>query len=207
MTTERRYAGRTSEQRRAERRSRLLEAGLEAFGTQGYAATTVTGLCARANVSTRNFYEEFGSLETILITLLDESREQVATKVEATFAEMGDNPVPDRIERAVRSYLGALTTDLRRTRILLVETTAVSGKVDTHRGNMFGRFVGLVEAEADRARAAGLIADRDYHLTAVSVVGMLSTLVTLWATGRGLDATLEEIGDEATRIIQAAFAG
>lgn len=203
--TERRYGGRTAAQRRSDRRERMLTAGLEAFATTGYAATTITALCAAANVSTRNFYEEFGSLEEVLVTLLDESRDMVAEQVNRTFAETADRDVTERIDRAVRSYLEALTADPLRTRILLVETMAVSSKVDTHRGRMLQQFVGLVESEANRARAEGIIADRDYHLTSVAIVGMLSTLVTLWASDRSLDADLDDIADEAIRLIQSAF--
>lgn len=33
----------------------LLRAGLELFGTRGYAATSIAALCSEASVSTRNF--------------------------------------------------------------------------------------------------------------------------------------------------------
>ena len=39
--TARRYGGKTAPQRRAERRERLMDSGLELFGTQGFAATTI----------------------------------------------------------------------------------------------------------------------------------------------------------------------
>ena len=45
------YGGRSAAERRAERRERLLAAGLELFGTRGYAATSIERLCAAASVS------------------------------------------------------------------------------------------------------------------------------------------------------------
>ncbi len=44
----RRYGGKSLEQRREERRRRLLDAGLELFGTQGFQHTTIEQLCATA---------------------------------------------------------------------------------------------------------------------------------------------------------------
>jgi AcrR family transcriptional regulator len=71
MAARRAYGGRSAEDRRAERRERLMSAGLELFGNEGYAAASIERLCAQAGVSTRNFYEEFASREDLLMRLHD----------------------------------------------------------------------------------------------------------------------------------------
>src|SRR5919198_3030469 len=63
---ERRYRGRLPGERRAERRRRLLDAGLELFGTVGYRGTSIERLCAQAGVTTRHFYQEFPGREALL---------------------------------------------------------------------------------------------------------------------------------------------
>ncbi|MGZ6827110.1 MAG: TetR/AcrR family transcriptional regulator, partial [Mycobacteriales bacterium] len=60
------YGGRSEEERRADRRARLVAAGLELFGTEGWAGATIERLCAGAGVATRSFYEEFSSREALL---------------------------------------------------------------------------------------------------------------------------------------------
>src|SRR5690606_36883739 len=65
-----RYAGKSAEERRAERRRRFLDAALQLFGAgPGYRATTVTALSEAAGLSTRQFYEEFRTLEDVLAAL------------------------------------------------------------------------------------------------------------------------------------------
>jgi AcrR family transcriptional regulator len=59
MASARVYAGRSAQQRREERRNRLLSAGQDLFGGQGYRTTSIEALCTAAGVSTRAFYEEF----------------------------------------------------------------------------------------------------------------------------------------------------
>src|SRR5258705_353216 len=59
----RRYAGASADERRDERRARLLAAGLDALGTDGHRATTVRGVCARARLTPRYFYESFDDLD------------------------------------------------------------------------------------------------------------------------------------------------
>src|SRR6266536_445680 len=51
QAVERRYRGRLPDERRAERRRRLLGAGLELFGTVGYHGTSIERLCAQAGVN------------------------------------------------------------------------------------------------------------------------------------------------------------
>ena len=70
-TGERRYAGLLLHERRADRRARLAAAGLELYGTTGYDATTIPMLCSAAGVTSRHFYEEYGSRETLLRQVYD----------------------------------------------------------------------------------------------------------------------------------------
>ncbi|NUS17521.1 MAG: helix-turn-helix transcriptional regulator, partial [Streptomyces sp.] len=65
-----RYGGKTAEERQAERRRRFLDAALQLFGdTPGYRNTTVAALSEAAGLSTRQFYEEFRTLEDVLAAL------------------------------------------------------------------------------------------------------------------------------------------
>ncbi len=50
----------------------MLDAGLELFGTIGYAATSLTALCAAGNVSPRHFYDLYPGREQLLADLYDE---------------------------------------------------------------------------------------------------------------------------------------
>src|ERR1700710_181396 len=60
------YGGLALEDRVAARRARFIEAGIELFGTQGFRAATVRGICAAAGLTDRYFYESFASLEALL---------------------------------------------------------------------------------------------------------------------------------------------
>ncbi len=65
-----RYAGKTAEERQAARRGRFLDAALQLFGdAPGYRSTTVAALSEAAALSTRQFYEEFRTLEDVLAAL------------------------------------------------------------------------------------------------------------------------------------------
>ncbi|HWG94520.1 MAG TPA: TetR family transcriptional regulator, partial [Mycobacteriales bacterium] len=61
-TSGRVYGGLTAEERAAQRRSRLLAAGLEVFGTVGYAGATQRAVLQQAGLGERYFEESFADL-------------------------------------------------------------------------------------------------------------------------------------------------
>jgi AcrR family transcriptional regulator len=198
------YGGRTATQRRAERRQRLMTAALELFGTDGYPATSIERLCARANVSTRNFYEEFASREALLIALHDEITQQAFDAVTAAVAEIQDESTAVRIDRAIEAYIGTTSSDPRWTRIAYVEVVGVSAAVERHRLAWRAKLGTWLEAEAARAVARGEATDRDYSLTLMAFIGAVNELVHHWSI-HGRQVPLEVIRAELTRLALAAL--
>ncbi len=49
------YRGISPSERRAQRRERLLEAGLQLFGTDGYADSSIRAVCTQASLNSRYF--------------------------------------------------------------------------------------------------------------------------------------------------------
>ncbi len=94
--SERRYRGQTSQERRDERRGRLIEAAVEAFGSLGYQAVSIEELCRRANLSTRNFYELFADREALLASLYDDLNQQAQAEIVEAIAGTD----PDDMEAA-----------------------------------------------------------------------------------------------------------
>src|ERR1700758_2951732 len=70
VTSTRPYRGIKPDDRRAERRARLLDAGLSILGSEaGPEAATVRGVCRRSGVSARYFYESFSDRDNLVGTV------------------------------------------------------------------------------------------------------------------------------------------
>ena len=193
------YAGRTAEQRRSDRRERLLAAGLELFGTEGYQPTTIERLCAAANVSTRNFYEEFGSREQLLLTLHDQVTVRAAQALLESLAGAENAGLEVRIGRAIRAYLAVTSTDPRWARICYVEVIGAGESVQRQRTEWRERIGAFLIAEAERAVARGEGRPRDFRLSAMALIGAINELVHYWSTA-GQPVPLEDICAELTRL-------
>jgi AcrR family transcriptional regulator len=196
------YAGQTAEQRRADRRERLMRAGLELFGGDGYPATSIEKLCAKASVSTRNFYQEFPGREDLLIALHGRITEQAFTNTVAAVAELEDVPLADRLRGAIRAYITTTSGDPRWARIAYVEVVGVSPAVERHRLKWRGKLTAMVVSEATRAVARGEAKDRDFQLTGIAFIGAVNELVHEWSLN-GRNVPIDTICAELTRLAVA----
>src|ERR1700735_1278322 len=84
------YGGESPADRVARRRGQFLDAGLELFGTDGYRATTVRGLCKQAKVTDRYFYESFSGTEDLLAAVYQTCMGRVQQRVVTALASVRD---------------------------------------------------------------------------------------------------------------------
>ena len=190
------YGGQSALARRAERRERLMAAGLDLFGTVGYANTSIERLCTAAAVSTRNFYEEFGGREALLVALHDRVLQRAAHAVTDSLVAAAERPIGERIEAGFRAYVRTTAGDARWARLAYVEVIGVSPAVERNRALWRARWADVLVAEANRAVDRGEAEPREFGLTAIAIVGAVNELVhhcSLQPDGLPLDAVITEI--------------
>jgi AcrR family transcriptional regulator len=198
-----RYGGKTAEERQAERRQRFLDAGLQLFGdTPGYRSTTVAALSEAAGLSTRQFYEEFRTLEDVLAALHLQVNHWAEEAVVAAVTDAGHLTLADRAAAIFRAYAANVTGDPRRVRITFVEIIGVSPRLEEQRLSRRARWVDLLCAEAAAAVERGEAAPRDYRIAATAFIGSVNGLLHDWNAG-WVDATLDEVVDELVRQLLA----
>ncbi|MGC9539436.1 TetR/AcrR family transcriptional regulator [Streptomyces sp. UG1] len=196
-----RYGGKSAKERQAERRRRFLDAALQLFGdSPGYRGTTVAALSEAAGLSTRQFYEEFRTLEDVLAALHLEVNAWAETALLAAAAEADHLPLAERATAMFRAYAGNVTADPRRIRITFVEIIGVSAAMEKQRLARRARWIDLVCAEVAAAVARGEAAPRDYRLAVTAFIGSVNGLLHDWSAG-WVDATLDEVVDELVRIL------
>jgi AcrR family transcriptional regulator len=197
-----RYGGRSAEERRADRRARLIEAGLEMFGTIGYATSTVGRIAKVANLSTRQYYEEFSSREALLLAVYDSIQADAEQAVVAALAEQDGKPLADRMAAAIRAHLTSTATDLRRARVAFVEIIGVNPGVETHRMRTRARWAAVITAMLDAAVGTGEIPKRDRRLAPVAFIGAVNGLAQDWCATQDRPP-LADVIDQLSRLASA----
>lgn len=124
VATTRPYGGIAGDERRAERRRRLLDAGYTLLADGGPAALTVTGVCKAAGLTTRYFYEHFPNRDALMGAIVEaEAHTVIALIVDA--AVETDGTAQERGEAAVAALLDAIEDDPRRVQMTREQDEAV----------------------------------------------------------------------------------
>ncbi|MFF6996735.1 TetR/AcrR family transcriptional regulator [Streptomyces sp. NPDC008313] len=200
-----RYGGRSAEERQAERRRRFLDAALRLFGgTPGFRNTTVAALSEAAGLSTRQFYEEFRTLEDVLAALHLQVNDWAEEAALTGLAGAAGRSLEERATAAFRAYAADVTGDPRRLRITFIEIVGVSERLERQRLARRARWIDFICAEAADAVARGEAAPRDYRLAAAAFIGSVNGLLHDWSSG-WVDATLDEVVDELVRLLLGAI--
>ena len=198
-SAERRWSGKTLDARREARRARLLEVGFELLGGQGSAAVTVRSVCRHARLTDRYFYESFADRDELLAAVYDRVAERArrALAEAVAHAERG----PELVARsAVEAFVGLLTADPRRGRVLLLAPMTDPGLSARALGlmPMFGELIQAQLATQSRRPGAarpgpapdGRAEPAEPRLTAAALIGALSNLFIRWLDGSlGIDET------------------
>ncbi len=194
------YRGVAAEQRQAERRARLLDAGLDLVGEGGWHAATVRAVCARAGLTARYFYESFEGRDGLLLALLDTITEEAAGRVLAAVAD-----APADAERKARAAVGAfvdlLVEDPRKARVAFSEAEGHEQLVRRRREalRLFARLM------AEQARAFyGTVEDQDrlVEVTAIMLAGGMAELFVAWLDG-DVAATRDELVEDGAALLAA----
>lgn len=220
---ERTYGGVSAQQRRDQRRSALIEAGLQLFGTEGYLNAPVKRICDEAGLTQRYFYESFNDREDLLdavyrscVDILRTATTTAATEYLAQVPEVADGgPVPEQhIPQLARiafgSFLETLTVDPRRARVILIEVVGVSPALEELRLGAIHDWASLivgftVPSPGDTAR---------HTLAAIGLVGAITQLLVDWQTAavNPVDAqfgpdlfTVEAIHDVITDMLVGTY--
>jgi AcrR family transcriptional regulator len=198
------YRGVDTEQRRAQRRERLLEAALDEFTSRGYHKTKIADLCTRAGVSTRNFYEKFASKEALLLELHAHINTEAMKRMLPVLDSLADAEPLTRITTLLDAFVAAVTADPRYPRLNYVEAPGISKAMERQHHDWFTRYTDFIEAECDRAAEAGLAPKRDYHLTAIALVGAVTGILREWQAHQP-PLPVEDVASEIRAVFLAAI--
>jgi AcrR family transcriptional regulator len=177
-----------------------MEAGLELFGTLGYARTSIRAVSAAASLNSRYFYESFGSREDLLYSVYQRIVGDIFSR--ASEAVAGETTIEAQARAGLRAGWTAVTEDRRKARIVAIEVVGVSERLELLRRET--RHA-LAQLTADRALslAEGVKLRLDPVITTRFLMGGVVELLADWING-DLDASVDEVVEHFTALFAAA---
>jgi AcrR family transcriptional regulator len=191
------YDGKTAAERIAERRERLIDAGVELFGDRGYAATSIRSVLQQSGLRDRYFGESFADLDSLLAAvysrLIDEEISGCAAAIDKTSGgSEGARAMIDTITRSFEKNPGKARIKSRE--------VLIGGPVarEQHRAGL-RRLAQLV---ADLLPPSTALDSSDVLLLGLSIVAAADELLMTWMdSAEGL--TRDRVVDVVTLLFDA----
>jgi AcrR family transcriptional regulator len=191
-TQARLYRGISPDERRAQRRARLVAAALAVYGERGYRQATVKAVCAEAGLTERYFYESFANSEDLLIVSFNAVTAAVLKELTDAATKAGRNRT-SRARAMLLAYFTALQRDPQAARVFLVEIRGVSRAVD----KAFDAALRSIGREvAQLVSPPGAAPD---ELLQAGVVGGVIQIALQWID-QGYEPAIDVVTDTALRL-------
>lgn len=169
-----------------------MDAALDMIGTQGWANTTLRGVCEQARVGPRFFYESFADLDELAGAVHDEL---VANAISRTIEAVA--AAPDDLTAKTRAGVGTIITefteDPRRGRIVFAEAHGS----ETLMRRRFSAMRTIAEVVVQHGQnLLDLPAGSETVLQAFSLLltGGVAEMILVWLDG-GMDVSREQLID------------
>ena len=179
VTSTRPYRGIKPDDRRAERRARLLDTGLSILGSEaGPEAVTVRGVCRQSAVSARYFYESFSDRDDFVGAVYDWV---IADLAATTQAAVTAAPPNEQARAGMANIVRSIAGDARVGRLLFSAELADSVVVRKRDESTTLLAMMLVQYVCQTLRVPE---DEHTQATAYFTVGGVGQAVSAWLGGR-----------------------
>lgn len=178
-----------------------MDAGLELFGTLGYAHTSVRAVSAAAKLNSRYFYESFRSREDLLYCVYQRITADISTR--AGEAMSREDTLENQARAGLRAAWTAVTEDRRKARIVAVEAVGVSERLERLRHQTRQALAQLTADNALALAGGGVRLRLNPVLTARFLMGGVVEILLEWING-DLDVSADDVVEHFTALFTAA---
>ncbi len=194
VAAQRTYGGVSAQERQTQRRTALLDAALDLLAAD--AKFTVAGLCSRAGLNERYYYESFDKQDAVLEALLDRIADELTAAIVTALTTASDDSRA-QAHAAIDAGISVLTDDPRKARAALIAGMATP-ELRARTARTVRTFARLVAAEGT-GFYGGEVPQNLVDFRAIYLVGGLTQTLTTWLAG-DLDLTREELVDQVTDV-------
>ncbi len=177
------------EEARMRHRVRLALAMIDAVGADGYRATRVADVIARAGVSRKTFYENFDNKQDCALWTFDVIAAELARRLDEAFRET--DGWRERIEAAIGALFGSAIDNPAALRLSLLEITALGPAGIERRERSLKRYERFLHDALTLAPGEGAVPDTVLK----AIIGGFNRVLYRRVQGDAADELLQLIPD------------
>jgi AcrR family transcriptional regulator len=172
------YGGVSANDRRADRRRKLLVAGRTLWGSNGIGDVTVRGVCAEAGLVPRYFYEQFSDRDALILAVADQVRDELfAVLLDVGLNEPGE--IADKICAGLKAFLDLIADDPHVHRIFS-DVLVGGGPLAARRRQAVDMVTELVLEHGPGLLDFAPPSQSEMRRSATFIVGGLNQLIDAW---------------------------
>lgn len=189
---ERQFKGLSLSERKQARREKLIEAGIEAYGTQDFFAVTVKDICNEAKLTERYFYESFKKSDELFQTIFLKLIDQLQHNVMQAIMQASTDP-KKMIEAGLTALLTTLKDNPGMARIIYIDAMLVQelhNQATIHEtmlrfDRMIHAFVMLMMPNINRS-------EREISMISTGLNGYVTQIAIRWVVS-GFKPSMEQV--------------
>ncbi|MCU4413045.1 TetR/AcrR family transcriptional regulator [Acinetobacter sp. WU_MDCI_Axc73] len=192
VNKERQFKGLSLTERKHARREKLIEAGIETYGTQGFFSVTVKDVCNEAKLTERYFYESFKKSEDLFQTIFLKLIETLQQNVMQGVMQAASDPAK-MIDAGLSALLSTLKDDPRLARIIYIDAMLVQelhNQATIH--ETMQRFDRMIQAFVMLMMPNLQHSEQEVSLIATGLNGYVTQIAIRWVMG-GFKQSQEDI--------------
>ncbi len=174
------------------RRANLLDAAREIWAGQGWAAVTMRGVCARARLTDRYFYESFPDRDALLVAVAQEVRAEAVSNVLAAVQSYVDESPLARLRAILTAVVGFVADNPGTAQIFFGDHGGSEVLEEVRRDAINA----VVEMFLDLTRPLLLpgVEEKELRVVLLLGIGGFVEVISSWRTGE-IDVTADELVD------------
>ena len=183
IVKERQFKGLSLTERKQARREKLIEAGIEAYGTHGFFSVTVKDICIEAKLTERYFYESFKKSENLFQTIFLQLIEKLQHTLMQSIMQGSPDPLT-MIHSGLNGFFSMLHDDPRMARIIYIDAMLVQ-ELHNHATlqETMGRFDRMIHAFVTLMMPHTDLTEREISLIATGLNGYVTQVAVRWVVG------------------------
>lgn len=199
---ERQFKGMSLTERKQARREKLIEAGIEAYGTHGFFSVTVKDICNEAKLTERYFYESFKKSEHLFQTIFLQLIEKMQKTLMQSIMQGSPDPLK-MIDSGLTGFFNMLHDDPRLARIIYIDAMLVQ---ELHNQatiqETMGQFDRMIHAFVTLMMPKTQLTEKEISLIATGLNGYVTQIAIRWVMS-GFKLAIEDVVQSCRTVFMA----
>jgi AcrR family transcriptional regulator len=186
------YRGESAEDRRMQRREKLMEAAFDSFAKHGITKTTMRDICTAARLTDRYFYEVFRNTDDAFDAVHQWQREQLVSRIGLAVLK-SPMDMMQMVRSGLREFYCFIKEDPRRAQVLLIDAFSANQQSVEKSQQAVHEYVTLMSNYA-RILFPKIKKGFNMEMLLWGMVGMVIQVGTFWARD-GFKQPIEDVLD------------